>query len=189
MRLDNLDVAREMETSGKSAKDVKMATGWERGADGKWRYEVGEDFDFDLNANIDFGKRKPEILAGYKRYRELLHKQNAFYLLSEGENLTPDEETELKHLRGLYRGTQLHNSHKLKDYIDAPELFTAYPELRDVEVRIDELGFGERGKYNSKENKITLSNDLRNKSEYKSTLAHEIQHAIQHIEGFARGGH
>lgn len=39
-RLDNLSVAREMESAGKDAKAVKLATGWERGADGKWRYET-----------------------------------------------------------------------------------------------------------------------------------------------------
>lgn len=41
-RLDNLAVAREMETSGKDAKAIRMATGWERGGDGKWRYEIME---------------------------------------------------------------------------------------------------------------------------------------------------
>lgn len=39
-RLDNLAVAREMEDAGRDAKTVKLATGWERGADGKWRYEI-----------------------------------------------------------------------------------------------------------------------------------------------------
>ena len=41
-RLDNLDVAREMEAAEKDAKAIKMATGWERGADGLWRYEVDD---------------------------------------------------------------------------------------------------------------------------------------------------
>lgn len=42
IRLDNLNVAREMESEGKDTKSIKMATGWERGADGKWRYETEE---------------------------------------------------------------------------------------------------------------------------------------------------
>ena len=41
-RLDNLAVAREMEAAEKDAKTIKMATGWERGADGLWRYEVDD---------------------------------------------------------------------------------------------------------------------------------------------------
>ena len=39
-RLDNLAIAREMESANKDAKTIRMATGWERGADGKWRYEI-----------------------------------------------------------------------------------------------------------------------------------------------------
>lgn len=39
-RMDNLSVARKMEEEKKDAKAIKAATGWERGADGKWRYEM-----------------------------------------------------------------------------------------------------------------------------------------------------
>ena len=41
-RLDNLSVARRMEEAKKDAKTIKMATGWERGTDGKWRYETSD---------------------------------------------------------------------------------------------------------------------------------------------------
>ena len=41
-RLDNLSVARRMEEAEKDAKSIKMATGWERGSDGKWRYETSD---------------------------------------------------------------------------------------------------------------------------------------------------
>lgn len=39
-RMDNLSVAKDMEKNKKKAKAIKLATGWERGADGKWRYEM-----------------------------------------------------------------------------------------------------------------------------------------------------
>lgn len=39
-RMDNLSVAKDMEKNKKKAKAIKAATGWERGADGKWRYEM-----------------------------------------------------------------------------------------------------------------------------------------------------
>ena len=39
-RMDNLSVAKDMEKNKKKAKAIKVATGWERGADGKWRYEM-----------------------------------------------------------------------------------------------------------------------------------------------------
>ena len=41
-RFDNLSVARGMEEAKKDAKTIKMATGWERGSDGKWRYETSD---------------------------------------------------------------------------------------------------------------------------------------------------
>jgi len=43
IRIDNLKVAKEMEQAGDDAKTVKIATGWERGADGKWRHETSDD--------------------------------------------------------------------------------------------------------------------------------------------------
>lgn len=45
IRLDNLAVARQMEEAGKDTKAIKLATGWERGVDKLWRYEVPDDFD------------------------------------------------------------------------------------------------------------------------------------------------
>lgn len=39
-RMDNISVAKDMEKNKKKAKAIKAATGWERGADGKWRYEM-----------------------------------------------------------------------------------------------------------------------------------------------------
>lgn len=45
IRIDNLGVARQMEEAGKDAKAIKLATGWERGVDKLWRYEVADDFD------------------------------------------------------------------------------------------------------------------------------------------------
>lgn len=39
-RMDNLSVAKDMEKNKKKPKAIKAATGWERGADGKWRYEM-----------------------------------------------------------------------------------------------------------------------------------------------------
>ena len=63
IRLDNLGVARQMEEAGKDAKAIKLATGWERGADNLWRYEVADDFDLTelenrLQENLNDGLSK-----------------------------------------------------------------------------------------------------------------------------------
>ena len=129
-RLDNLNVARQMEDAGKDAKAIKLATGWERGADGLWRYEVEDNITFDRNGNVDFGK--------------------------------------------------------LKDYVDAPELFAAYPQLTDAELKFRD-DISARGYYDREKNEIGLSQYVPD-SDFKDVLVHEIQHAIQYIEGFAEGG-
>ena len=63
---------------------------------------------------------------------------------------------------------------KLPDILDHPELFKAYPELRDLDIRKTSKG----GSYTGG----TLYFDGT-----RSSLFHEIQHAIQEIEGFAPG--
>lgn len=52
IRMDNLDVAKQMEKAKKDAKIIKMATGWEKGVDGKWRYEMP---DAKIKDTIDVG--------------------------------------------------------------------------------------------------------------------------------------
>ena len=144
-RLDNLSVARRMEGAEKDAKAIKMATGWERGTDGKWRYETG---DAKIKDTIELDGKT------FKRYDE----------------------------------DMLWTSGKFGDVVDAPELFKAYPELRDVRIETDAVlnDMPSNGEYNPRTNTITIhSDDLKYQN---SILNHEIQHAIQHIEGFETGG-
>ena len=145
-RMDNLSVARKMEEEKKDAKAIKMATGWERGADGKWRYEMPD-------AKI---KDMKDIGGG--------------------------------HIVKRYDDDMLWNGGKLSDVIDAPELFKAYPHLKDVRIDTDAImnDMPSNGEYNAKTNTITIHAD---ELKYmNSILNHEIQHAIQSYEGFDRGG-
>ena len=41
-RMDNLLIAKDMEKAGKTPLEIRLATGWERGADSLWRYEIEE---------------------------------------------------------------------------------------------------------------------------------------------------
>ena len=144
-RLDNLSVAREMEAEKKDAKAIKMATGWERGADGKWRYEMP---DAKIKETMD--------IDGHvvKRFDE----------------------------------DMLWNDGKLADVVDAPELFKAYPQLKETRIVTDAVtgDMPSTGDYNAKTNTITIHAD---ELKYMNgILNHEVQHAIQKIEGLARGG-
>ena len=190
-RLDNLAVAREMEQAGKDAKAIKLATGWERGADGKWRYEIDDSgVSFHPTGDARFLNDHPE----YRRYRELERKA----LL---DKLTDAEQAEMKDLAATWasEGRRLservrNGNATLENIIDAPELFEAYPVLRAMPVVItkfadDVSGYG--GFFSSDINggRIVLNEKYRDdKEKMQSVLLHEIQHAIQREEGFERGG-
>ena len=75
------------------------------------------------------------------------------------------------------------NADKLGDLLEHKELFKAYPELKDIKIKkiIDEKG-EKLGYYDHNKKEIAINN-----IGDKSTLMHEVQHAIQNIEGFAKG--
>lgn len=76
----------------------------------------------------------------------------------------------------------------LGELVDAPELFTAYPDLADVGVTFQNLERGQNGGYNRRFDSIELSRDLKNRpEELLNSLIHEVQHAIQRREGFTPG--
>mgnify|MGYP003375660639 FL=1 len=92
----------------------------------------------------------------------------------------------LKSIR--YDYSRDNNYMKLKEVLQDRELFQAYPELQDLKIQADPLGEDILGEYKKDKKKISLELDtLKSPQEAKSTLYHEIQHAIQDIEGFAYG--
>lgn len=182
-RLDNLSVAREMENDKKDAKAIKMATGWERGADGKWRYEIP-----DLKY---FSKGD----AGYKKARKKQPWSNELDGLSDrifdGEELSESEYQrfdELAQKEEKFKKDYLNREKPhLADWVENDELFKAYPDLKRVKmVFTDQLPVNVGGSYNEHEHTIVVNTNY--VGDIVSVLAHEVQHAIQQIEGFARGG-
>jgi hypothetical protein len=146
IRMDNLDVAKQMKEAKKDAKAIKMATGWEKGVDGKWRYEMP---DAKIKDTIDVG----------------------------GGNIVKRFEEDMLWTDG-----------KLEDAVDAPKLFEAYPQLKNIKIHTDAVmnDMPSNGEYNPQTKTITIHAD---ELKYlNSILNHEIQHVIQHEEGFAHGG-
>ncbi len=76
-------------------------------------------------------------------------------------------------------------TYMLGDIIEHDNLFTMYPELKNIKINFkDDKNIG--GNY--KNNMIILNKELiNNKARIESTLIHEIQHAIQETEGFETG--
>lgn len=73
---------------------------------------------------------------------------------------------------------------------DHPELYKAYPELNDLNVAVVPPGMMTRGAAGTYFNGqgINLNSSVAyDLDSGKSTLLHELQHGIQHIEGFSPG--
>lgn len=130
-----LDEAKQMEVDGYSESEIYQQTGWFRGADNMWRFEIDD----------STMRYTPERMA-QKMVDGAVH---------------------------------------LEDVIDHPVLFSAYPRLRDVSVTFTPMKPGAEGVYRRAENRIYLADS--NKNSPEATLIHEIQHAIQALEGFAYG--
>lgn len=79
---------------------------------------------------------------------------------------------------------------ELRDVLDFPELYEAYPQLGDVRVYTEDLkGYNGMVSNNGWSDYIMMNRSLLdNWEQFHSTLLHEAQHVIQRIEGFAKGG-
>jgi hypothetical protein len=131
-----LSLAEKMAKEGAHVEDIWQKTGWIKGKEGKWRFE------------IDDSKMKQKLV--------------------KSEHTT------------------------LGEVIEHPDLFKQYPELKKVKVELSEY-MGDKAQYDPASNTITVAmgKDVYGEGYYvpdKSTLIHEIQHAIQETEGFAKGG-
>lgn len=95
----------------------------------------------------------------------------------------------------LKEGVGLGIKHKAGEILDAPELFDSYPQIADYDVYI--MKSSTAGGFNPNNNSITIDTDYNTAfddglrvltDEGRRTLLHELQHAIQYVEGFATGG-
>jgi hypothetical protein len=75
---------------------------------------------------------------------------------------------------------------KLNDILSHDDLLKAYPKLGEIEVRRHLADTNTKGFYQEKGNQISLREDL-TPEEAKSTILHELTHAIQAKEGWNRG--
>ena len=73
-----------------------------------------------------------------------------------------------------------------KDILKHDKLYEQYPDLANTKVSIETISDGAYGYFYPSSGKIALSDTL-TQEQMKSTLLHEIQHAVQHKEGFASG--
>nr|DAG65523.1 MAG TPA: Large polyvalent protein associated domain 23 [Caudoviricetes sp.] len=180
--LNALATAKAMQQEGASEESILALTGWYQGSDGKWRWEINDsDMTYHRGGDAAFSQSH----ADYAEYQELMRKWMT-------GDVTAEEETRLQKLDETWGREYGRLSERvdrgnatLEDILDHEALFRAYPQLRRTKVEFADLQRGTRGSYSPSGNKITLSNELRGAPQ--ETLVHEIQHAIQKIEGFSGG--
>lgn len=151
-KLSDLGHAQVLEAAGEHPDTIWSKTGFGRGADTRWRYEIN-----DSAAKYDPQWPVPKEKPAWSK-------------------VAADESAEKK----------------LSEVLDHPELYKAYPLLKDVKVLKDpgypaegavyEAGSGP-GKLQGAQIRMGVK-----AAENQGTLMHEVQHAIQGYEGFAKGG-
>ncbi len=150
--LDQLAVARRLETSTEhdgtpvSPEHIWKETGWMRGPDNQWRFEIP-----DTGAKWKAGTRR-----------------------QTGDSAIQFDPT--------------WTSSKLGDLLDHPELFKAYPDLAEMPLSAvprQLAAAGYAGGYTPGAGIMLAPGEAGNAL---SSGLHEVQHAIQEKEGFARGG-
>ena len=182
-RQNNLDAAQKMEAAKKDAKAIKLATGWERGADGKWRYEIPD--------GIYHPKGDAELKKALAKQPWGEELNGLSDRILDGEELSKEETerfNELAEKEAAFKADYLKKEKPhLADWLENDELFKAYPELKRVGIVFtDNMPKEQAGYYDSKSNTITVNTN--SSEDTASIIAHEVQHAVQRYEGFATGG-
>lgn len=180
--LESLREAQEMQAAGADMESIRKATGWHEGMDGKWRWEIDDSkMEYHRAGDALFGRNHPEYAEQQRLEQKMLYGELTD---TEQARLRAMTETWGRERNRLSERVERGNA-RLEDVLDHEELFRAYPQLRHVRVVFDEMPKGVLGSFSAEGNQITISEELRGAPQ--DVLIHEIQHAIQNAEGFAKG--
>ncbi|WP_419520230.1 LPD38 domain-containing protein [Alistipes putredinis] len=177
--------AEALEKSGTDNETIRQETGWYRGMDGQWRFEIDDSgAAFSRSGEAQYSADN----ADYARYAQLMNR------MLTGE-LTEAEHAELLGLDKKNGSTKKELARRidegnatLRDIMQHNALFEAYPEIAETKVKFADMPSGTAGSYNRETNTITLDTKLKyDANEAIDALMHEVQHRVQAAEGFASG--
>jgi len=148
--------AQQLEKAGTPERAIWSDTGWFRGADKKWRFEID-----------DSGARfNPSTVNGGIV-------ENALTVGAPGVNAGPTV------------GPGISN------FLHHPALYEAYGDALPRNTFLGNkntlFGDGVQGAFDAAADSVTLNAPVQPR-DGRSTLLHELQHAVQQREGFAKGG-
>lgn len=178
------DQAVQMEKAGAKPEDIWSATGTFRGAEGKLRQEIS---DVPAVFREDKLPEAPSLLNVATQY-----------LRDKGVITNPNRDIasigvpeDLRKEAIDFAKTKLQQMDQPKTLLgnvfEHPELLQAYPELANIKVGRETSG-QYRGMYDPEKNVITTGGGIiGGANQARSTMLHELQHAIQETEGMAKG--
>jgi hypothetical protein len=193
--LDELENAKQLEADGVDNEEIRQQTGWFKGVDGKWRFEISDE-DAKMLGTIEELRQKNEDkhektlkkLAKLEKEREKLRIAINKNEITENEYYSKLEENDKK-IQTLMDNDE---AFKVKDIISHEKLFDAYPWIANINVFISERIDPDEAYYDERTKSITVGKNVAKEPassiNLKGIILHEIQHAIQATEGFARGG-
>lgn len=208
-----LNKAKEMFENGIDNEAIRKNTGWFKGVDNKWRYEIPdgelkETAQYDivqdsLGLPLDEYHYKLTDLYDspglYKNYPQLTDTKIVFENMPEGFNgyaMPLDKEIHLN--KDMARILNKKYVQRLEELEQTPEYKfyneNVYKNNGDYDLKVeedflntpvgDEWGDLQWDNINELPKYINKGNDVK----LKSKLTHELQHMIQDIENFAKGG-
>lgn len=184
--LDAMEAAKELQRRGLSRDEIWQKTGWFEDVDGQWKWEIDDSSTMTKQIQSRGSMRLPEVLEHDALYAA--YPSTRMLSISRGKN-------------GNYYSPQLDTMRVSRVESPANDIIRKYNRLEDdlLEEAHAKL---ERGEFNDVM-EAKLEQDIKELSQRakeeasaysgdafeKKTVMHELQHALQEREGFAKGGH
>lgn len=204
----NLKIALNFEQKGMNPDNIYSLTGWYRGIDDQWRFELP----------TEQAKLKPSALEPpkYEDVLPMFREAGISLDMSYGRGNLPDSyrfrkwgtdnkdpanyiaEKDLpENLRQIAADLQGAHVPKIRgilpEYLDFPELYKAYPQFKEMKVVLTKLDKN-TAEYRANEKvgeigsiAIDLDRAKLTRHNLKELILHEVQHGIQDVERFAYG--
>ena len=187
-----LEIARKMKDTGATKDEIFDKTGWFQGADDAWRFEVDDSqmiYNEPTRANLSSAEGSA-LTRQLNDYRTLPDDELKLEMeFMDATNSVDDYRKErqkdiYKSLGDITRG----EGYMQADVLENSALSQGYPhtDINAVNYK-NQIGFDDSasGSFNPQTGQATIKPG---NPDNRSILAHENQHVIQELEGFAKGG-